>query len=216
MEILPIELFGVAIDVPFEAPRSFPLAKLDQIGGRLCDPVKGLSLHPNQLRLRRFDELFDYELNGRFFGDNGTLTITAERCKLAIRNARTMADWGIVQQTLVRFYHIMEFAPATLTHLSTHVHAKFSAAGERDDFMQQFAFSPAIDKPAALGYVRIPDWEKDVRVLMEKSNAVPDSVFVAWDTQFVNNQDWESFFSSLPNLMENSANLFELAFDPLR
>lgn len=216
MEVLPIELFGVAVDVPFETPRSFQLAKVDQLGTKLCDPVTGFSLQPNQLRLRRFDELFDYELFARFFGDNGNLTVNAERARLFARNARTMADWKIMQQTLVRFYNLMEFSEKTVTNLSTHAHAKFTSPEERDEFLKQFAFSPDIERPAALGYVRIPDWEKDVRVLMEKSNAVPDSVFVAWDTQFQNNQEWESFFTSLPNMMENSANLFELAFDPLK
>jgi len=216
MEVLPIELFGIAVDVPFEAPRVFAAAKLDQLGPKLCDTATGFSLPPSQLRLRRFDELFDYELFARFFGDNGNLTITAERARLFARNARSMADWKIMQQMLVRFYNLMEFSEKTVTHLSTHAHAKFTSPEERDEFLKQFSFSADIERPAALGYVRIPDWEKEVRVLMEKSNAVPDSVFVAWDTQFENKQEWESFFSSLPNMMENSANLFELAFDPLR
>jgi hypothetical protein len=64
--------------------------------------------------------------------------------------------------------------------------------------------------------VRIFDWEKEIRVLIEPSNVVPDAVFCGWDTQFTNNQEWESFLGSLPTMMENSANLFELGFEPFR
>lgn len=216
MEVIPIEIFGIAVDVPFESPRTFQQSRIESLAPRFCDQKAGLNLRPDQVRLRRSDELFDYKLTGKFFGDNGQLTIAADRAKLHIRNARTMGDWGIIQQTYTRFYQIMEFAPTTVTNLSTHVHAKFSSTYERDDFLKQFAFSPGIGRPAALGYVHIPDWEKEIRVLMEKSNAISDGLFVVWDTQFVNHQDWDTFLSTLPTLMENSANLFELAFDPLK
>ena len=73
-----------------------------------------------------------------------------------------------------------------------------------------------VNRPAALGYVTILDWEKDIRVLIEQSNVVPGGVFVSWDTQFVNAQDWETFIPTLPTLMDNSANLFDLGFDPFR
>ena len=42
------------------------------------------------------------------------------------------------------------------------------------------------------------------------------SVFLTCDTQFVNAQDWETFLPTLPALMDNSANLFDLGFEPLR
>ena len=53
-------------------------------------------------------------------------------------------------------------------------------------------------------------------MLIEFSNAAPNSVFVAWDTQFANNQEWDSFLGTLPNVMENSANFFELGFEPFK
>ena len=41
-------------------------------------------------------------------------------------------------------------------------------------------------------------------------------MFVNWDTQYTNGQDWETFLMSLPTMMENSVNLFDLGFEPLR
>jgi hypothetical protein len=64
--------------------------------------------------------------------------------------------------------------------------------------------------------VRIADWEKDIRVLIEQSNLTPDSLFIAWDTQFTNSQDWDTFLASLPTMMENSAHSFGLGFEPLK
>ena len=48
------------------------------------------------------------------------------------------------------------------------------------------------------------------------SNVVPDALFVMWDTQFTNDQEWETFIGSLIHVMENSANFFELGFDPFK
>ena len=216
MEILPIEIFGVFVDVPFPAPLGIHTAKLEEFAAQACDPQKGLSLRPEQIHLRKLDDLFDYELKATFFGENGSLVRTAERIKLGVRNARTLGDWNIIHQTLTRFYTLMDFDKKSLTHLSTHAHAKFDSPDERDKWLEQFSHNSLVHKPAALGYVRIQDWEKDIRVLIELSNAAPNSVFVAWDTQFENNQEWDTFLSTLPNVMENSANFFELGFEPFK
>jgi hypothetical protein len=216
MEIVPIEIFGVHIDVPFPAPLTYQSARLEEFAAKLCDQKLGLPLRPDQLRLRRFDDLFDYEVKANFFGDNGTMIRNAERVKFGVRNARTQGDWNVIQQSMTRFYGLMDFDEKSLTHLSSHVHGKFETLEARDQWLGQFSHNALVEKPAALGYVKIQDWEKDIRVLIEPSNVVPNAVFVTWDTQFANNQEWDSFLGSLPSVMENSANYFELGFEPFK
>lgn len=216
MEILPIDFFGVQVDVPFPAPLGFSEARLEAFGAALCDTAKGLSLRADQLRLKRWDDLFGYELSAQFFGENGTLTRTADRIKFGVRSARTAADWKIISDTLLRFYTLLDFDPKTVSAISAHAHGRFPSVEERDAFLQRFSYSPMVNRPATLGYVTILDWEKDIRVLIEQSNVVPGGVFVSWDTQFVNAQDWETFIPALPTLMDNSANLFDLGFEPFR
>lgn len=215
MDIIPIEMFGIAIDVPFAAPMGIRHARIEEFAEKLCDPAHGLGLRFDHLRLRRTDELFNYELSAQFFGENGTLTRTADRAKLSVRNARTSADWKLILQMLIRFYGILNCAPTTATILSAHVHAKFPSNEDRDSFLGHFAQGLELSRPAALGYVRIVEWEKDIRVMIEQSNVVAGAAFVAWDTQYPNTQDWETFLPTLPTMMENSANVFGLAFDPL-
>ena len=89
MEIVPIESFAVAVDVPFLSPLGFQQARLEEFAARICDREKGLSLRPDQIRLRRTDELYNYELSAQFFGENGSLTRTPLGVHLAIRNGRT-------------------------------------------------------------------------------------------------------------------------------
>jgi hypothetical protein len=216
MEIVTLDFFGVGVDVPFGRPQGVGSAKLEDFGAALCDPATGIGLRSEQIRLRRRDDLFDYELIAHFFGENGSLTRTADRAKLNVRNGRTVADWQAIQTTLIRFFTILDIDPKTVTTLATHAHVKFPTTEERDSWLGQFSPNPLISRPAGLGYVRIADWEKDIRVLMEQSNVVPDGVFIAWDTQFPNGQDWETFLPTLPTMMENSANLFGLAFEPMR
>lgn len=216
MEIVPIEVFGISVEVPFPAPLAFGQARLEDFGGQLCDAANGLGLRPEQIRLRRTDELYNYELSAQFFGENGVLSRTADRIKFGVRNARTAADWNIIHHSLVRFYNVMDFSATTQTNLSAHVHVKFPSATERDDYLAQFGRGLEVVRPASLGYVRIRDWEKDIRVLIEQSNVVPDALFVAWDTQFAHPQEWDTFLSTLPTVMENSANAFGLGFDPFR
>lgn len=217
METVPIEFFGVHVDVPFLAPVGFQSAKLEKFGAKVCDAKEGLSIRPDQLRLKKWDELFGYELTANFFGDNGMLTLASDRVKLFVRNARTQGDWNVIMQTLTKFYALMEFDAKSTTVLSCHVHGKFPSVDDRDQWLNQFSHNALCSKAAALGYVKIFDWDKDIRVLIEQSNVVPEGIFVAWDTQFDNDEDdWESFLGSLFQMMENAANMFELAFEPLR
>lgn len=216
MEIVPIELFGVSIEVPFPRPLGVSQANLDEFAATLCDPATGLGLRTDQIRLRRSDELFNYELTAQFFGENGSLVRTADRVKISVRNARTAADWNLIHQTLVRFYSLMDFPDSTLSTLSAHAHARFPSAGDRMAFLHQFAQKFDVVRPAGLGYVRIADWEKDVRVLIEQSNIVQDAAFLAWDTQFSHPQDWDTFIAIIPTVLEYTANVFGIGFEPFR
>jgi hypothetical protein len=216
MEIIPIELYGVHVETPFPAPVGLAAARLETFGARLCDPQQGLGIRPDQLRLKKWDELFGYELTGNFFGENGQVTRTCDRAKLFVRNARTAPDWKLIVQTLTRFYDILDPQEGSVTNLSAHVHAKFPGTDEREQWLQQFSHNALITRPGVLGYVKLFDWEKEIRVLIEPSNVVPDAIFCAWDTSFPNSQDWEEFFGGLLAMMENAANHFELGFDPLR
>lgn len=217
MEVVPIEIFGVLVDVPFPSPLGLGAARLDDFAARLCDPQKGLSIRSEQVRLKKWDELFGYELVANFFGENGQVTRTADRVKLFVRNARTAGDWNVIQQTLTKFFTLLSPDEKTVSTLSTHAHGKFSSVRDRDSWLNQFSHTALLSKAGALGYVRTFDWDRDIRVLIEPSNLVPDAVFIAWDTQFANNQpDWAEFISSLPMMMENAANLFELGFEPFK
>lgn len=216
MEIVPIDIFGVHVEVPFPAPLGISQAELEDFGAKICEPATGLGLRPEQIRLKKWDDLFGYEMSAQFFGENGTLIRTADRVKLGVRNARTAGDWTIIQQTFLRFYTLMDFPETTTSAVSAHVHAKFPSGLERDQWLAQFSYSPLVSRPAGLGFVQIADWEKEIRVLIEQSNAVADAVFVMWDTQFPNLQEWETFLQSLPTMMENSVNVFDLGFEPLR
>lgn len=216
MDILPIEFFGIAVDVAFPSPLGFNQARLEEFGTKVTDAQKGLGLRVDQIKLRRTDELYNYEFAANFFGENGHVVRTADRIKMSVRNARNVADWNLIRETFVRFYNLMEFMPNTMTTLSTHIHAKFESSQDRDSFLAQFTHGANVVRPAALGYVRISDWEKEIRVLIEQSNAVQDGLFIAWDTQFVNSQDWDTFLVTVPTMMENAANVFGIGFEPMK
>src|SRR5258705_13721927 len=66
MEVVPIDLFGVHVDVPFPAPIGFSSAGLDAFGAAICAPATGLGLRAEQIRMKRWDDLFGYELSAQF------------------------------------------------------------------------------------------------------------------------------------------------------
>ncbi len=216
MEIVPIEVISVLIDIALPAPLGFQQARLDDFAAKVCDSTKGLNLRPDQIRLRRWDDLFGYELVANFFGENGSLNRTADHVKFSVRNARTSADWKVICDSIQRLYGILQLPATTLTQLWVQAHARFESVETRDRWLQQFATTPLLARSGAVGHVRIPEWERDIRVLIEQSNAVNAAVFVEWSTQYANVQEWESFLPTIPTMLENAVNHFELGLEPLR
>ena len=84
-----------------------------------------------------------------------------------------------------------------------------------DTFLERFAVVPGVERPASLSYVKIADWEKEIRIVIEPSNVLPKQLFVSWDSQFGGTQDWDTFVPSLLTVMENSARMFDLGIAPL-
>ncbi|HVS52663.1 MAG TPA: hypothetical protein VHD62_09930 [Opitutaceae bacterium] len=210
MRLISLDLLTIILDIPLVPPQTKRTAGLDAFGAWLCEPENGLGMRPEQVRVKSSDDLFGWELTAQFFGENGLITRTPDRVKLSVKNVRTVGDWELVRRIIVRFYMHMNLPPYSLTTFSAHVHSRFPAADELESFFREFPQPAMASRPVLFTYVKIDDWEADIRLLIEKSNLLPDAIFVAWDTQFGNSQDWESFVGTLPTVMENSVHLFDL------
>src|SRR5262249_28910122 len=145
-----------------------------------------------QVRLKSWDDLFAYEMQAQFFGDNGLIILAPEKIRLEEKNGRTAAHREIVRQLIVRFFMHMQFPPEPPTKFSAYVQLQLPSGDDVDQYFSQRTMSQMATRPALFRYVKIVDWEADVRVLVEKSNAFPDGrgLFIGWETQFTNNQDW--------------------------
>ena len=214
MEVVPIEIFGVSIDLPLPVPVSMREPALEEFVRDLCDPQKGVGLRPSQVQLLGRDLLYQYELNATFFEGNGSLVRTSERLRVAVRNARTWADWQLVHQTLCRVHALVRLDSKSVSSLSMQAQVRFPSLPERERYLRSFAGSRTVARPGALGHVRIPDWEYEVRVQIEDSNLIPAGVYVGADTQYRNEQDFESFTGSIPTMFAAAANAFGLGFQP--
>ncbi len=211
-----IELFNLQIETPLSRACPFYHEDIRAFSEWLCDP-EGFRLRPDQVRVKSWDDLFGYEILAQFFGENGFLVRTPERMRVGIKNARTAADWEIVQQLFVRFLHLdIHAKPETIRNFSATAHIKVDEPFTAAEFLQRFAVVPGVERPAALSYVKIADWEKDIRIVIEPSNVLQGQLFVSWDSQFVDNQDWDTFVPVLLTVMENSASIFDLQIAPLR
>ncbi len=211
-----IELFNLQIETPL--PRARPLDHEEVLAFTdwLCDP-EGFRLRPDQVRVKTWDPAFGYEILAQFFGENGFLVRTPDRMRVGIKNARSAGDWEIVQQLFVRFLHQdTNPKPDLVRNFSATAHVKVDEPFTAAEFLQRFAVVPGVERPAALSYVKIADWEKDIRIVIEPSNMIPGQLFISWDSQFVANQDWDTFVPILLTVMENSAAIFDLQIAPLR
>ena len=216
MDIVPIQIYGVSTDLPLPAPVSVRDPAIEAFVQSLCDPLTGIGLRPSQVQLINRDWLYQYELTASFFEGNGTLVRTAERLRFSVRNARNWADWQLVHQTMLRVHNLLALDPNSVSNLTMQAQLQFPSIAERERFLRSLApgRSTSIVRPCGLGYLRIPDWEFEVRVQIENSNVVSNGGYMGVDTQYKNNQDWESFVGSMPTMFAAAANAYGIGFEP--
>jgi hypothetical protein len=210
-----IELYSLQIETPVQRVRPLNHEDIQKFSDWLCDP-EGFRLRPDQVKLKAWDQLFGYEIIAQFFGENGFLVRTPDRVRVGVKNARTSADWDIIQQVFVRFLQQESPPENAFRTFSASAHVKLDEPVTASEFLNRFAVVPGIEKPAALSYVKIADWEKEIRIVIEPSNLFPGQLFLTWDSQFEASQDWDTFVPALMTVMENSARIFDLGLAPLR
>src|SRR4051812_7074759 len=137
MRQISLDVLSIALEVPFAPPRTKRQAALDELATWLCTKEKGLGLRSDQVRLKSWDDLFAYEMQAQFFGENGLIVVTADKIRLEVKNARTAADWELVRQLIVRFYLHLKFPADSVTTFSAYVHSQLSSAEDVDAYFQQ-------------------------------------------------------------------------------
>jgi hypothetical protein len=210
-----IDLYSLQIDCPLPRPRPLEHEDVRKFSDWLCDP-EGFRLRPDQVKMKVWDKLYGYEIFCQFFGENGFLVRTPDRVRVGVKNARTAADWEIIQQVFVKFLHHIAPAEGAFSNFSATAHVKLEEPFTTNGYLSRFAVIPGVERPAALNYVKIADWEKEVRLVIEPSNLIPGQLFISWDSQFSSNSDWDTFVPTFITVMENSARVLELSMAPLR
>jgi hypothetical protein len=203
-----IEIYSLQIESPLPKVRTLNHAEVQSFSDWLCD-ADGFRLRAEQVKVKAWDALYGYEIAAQFFGENGFLVRTPDRVRVGVKNARSAADWEIIQQVFVRFLQRVEAADGAPRLFSASAHVKLQDQ-ESADFLARFSVVPGVERPAALSYVKIPDWEKEIRIVIEPSNLIPGQLFISWDSQFTGSQDWDTFVPILMTVMENSAGIFDL------
>jgi hypothetical protein len=76
MTELAIQVFSINVEVLFPKPRVFSKEQVDSIAAWLTSPDSGFALQPEQVHLRTFDVVYDYQMNAQLFGGNGLFVLT--------------------------------------------------------------------------------------------------------------------------------------------
>lgn len=180
-----VQLFAIALEVCFVRPRPFEEAKLDELAAWLTDPLDGFALRAGQVRVRRTDPVFDYELSASLFGGNATLTRDAEKTLFSARGARNHRDAEILEQTAVRFVNSVAVPDQLEVSVSVNAHASLASEEIRAACLGRFRVDDRVIGPGALGFARVDGWPEDIRIAIEPSVGVPESLFFSWHTRLL-------------------------------
>jgi hypothetical protein len=211
---LAIQVFVVTVEVLFPKPRIFSKEQIDSVAAWLTSPETGFALRPEQVHLRTVDVAFEYELNAQLFGGNGAFALNAQKAAFAANNARSRADGDLLLQMIDRFLRTFAAPEKLMVIFSANAHAKLESAAVRQEYLERFRFDQRITGPGTVGYVRLEDWPEDVKLLVEPSLGIADSLFLAWTTKF-SADNLPKVSDKFIGILESVAEIYGLKFKPL-
>jgi hypothetical protein len=211
---LAIQIFAITVEVLFPKPRIFSKERIDNIAVWLTSPESGFALRPEQVHLRTIDVAFEYELNAQLFGGNGAFALNAQKAVFAANNARSKADGDLLLQMIDRFLRTFAVPENLMVLFSANAHAKAESATVRETYLERFRFDQRIAGPGTVGYVRLEDWPEDVKLLVEPSLGIEESLFLAWTTKF-SARNLPELTDKFIGILESVAGIYGLKFKPL-
>ena len=182
-----IQFFGVNIDIQIQPAIALFEARLNEFSARLIDAETGFGFRPDQIRLKHSDILYGYELTALFFGGNASIQRTAERIELRLTGGKTAPDSEVVMRTVEKFLRLLDMPETTTVGVWAYGHSAFASAEDADRFFS--CYTPAMADEAglvvrggALGFVKAPSWEHEIRIAVEPSAIFADGAFVSFNT----------------------------------
>jgi hypothetical protein len=173
-----------------------------------------MSLQPEQVHLRTFDVVYDYQMNAQLFGGNGLFVFNSQKVVLAAQNAKGRADGDLLIEVVNRFLRMFAVPEKLMVLFSANAHAKMESTTMRNDYLKRFRFDPRISGPGTVGFVRLDEWPEDVKLLIEPSLGLEDGLFLAWTTKF-SAHDLPEISDKFVRIVDSVAGVYGLKIRPL-
>lgn len=210
-----ITVFSIMLEVYFLRPRPFSKDKMDLLAEWLTDPLKGLGLRPDQVRVRHTDIIFDYELAASFYGGNASIVYNAEKAILSARGARTRQDAELLHSAAVKFAQFVASEENLPIGFSANAHATLPTIKDRELYLDALRPHPRVTNPGALGYINVEGWADTIRIAIEPSLSEAQSLFFTWQTTIEPSLEWKNTPEKLIGVIEDVTSIFDIQFQPL-
>jgi hypothetical protein len=169
-------------------------ASLPALAKRILLRFGGYGLRPLEIVQRDGDRLFDYDLSFTLFSRSGTLRITAEGVYASFQNAKDSNDANLISDCLLGIGEVVSDRRMREHRLEAFVHASLSSVAERDSFLA--SLGPADRKLHTAGCILSTPASASFgegRLVVDRSLAFPDAVFLNWAVQFSSSPDKQLF-----------------------
>ena len=180
-------------------------AMLDEIAKRSVEAFGSYGLRPAQILVRGSDQPFGFELTFSLFNGNGTFGVSSERMRFHCQNITGHKDLEVVQDCLAKCFEHLPLPEIGQTIFSGNAQTLASSIGEANDYLLKLA-SPAnhIVQAGVVAYIRIPKWEEEIRLAVDRSVVYPGGLFLLWTTAYKGRKPSRETFKILKEALDDS------------
>ncbi len=140
-------------------------------------------MQAEDISLMRKDELFKYRLKVDFFNGSGSLEILPEKIEIRFRDAHNLEDVQTIKNCVAIIGSIVELPiPVLPNAVQIDFHARLVGTTRDDYFSKVLSFRGDQRFQGSVMYHTSKTLESDVRILVERSNGLPDGLFINWSS----------------------------------
>ena len=152
----------------------------------LPDVFPNLNLQPEDVTFSASDDLYQFNLQIRFFGGKGSAEITAHRLTLAFSGIQLVRDVELVSNIFLGVSHLLrEKATRAVSTFGISFPAEIKTGGDRNSYFSSLVIPANGQLPEGLVYYRAePGFPDQVRVSVERSDDLPQGIFYTWTALF--------------------------------
>lgn len=180
MSNLSFNRVGLFFETHFQKAIPYSDGLFRQWGVRALERFGSAGLAPSAIVARPADRVFGY--NFSFQLGKAAFKVTAQKLEVTFLDAISKVEAQGLFQFLHESMRIFGPSPDDVSTFQLYAHAAFKTEDDRKEFIKTVPLPEGVSLGGVIAYSFVEGWGREIRLQIDKSNAIKDGLFIIMGT----------------------------------